>query len=50
MVEICVAGATIGALTKMIRDAKQSNKYREFKITLHCTEQPIIATTLVKAL
>ena len=46
---MCV-GATTGALTRMIRGAKQWNRCRELKMILLCTEQTIMAITLVKAI
>lgn len=49
MVENVFVGATTGALTRMIRDAMQWNRCREFKMFLLCTEQPITAIILVKA-
>jgi len=42
--------ATIDALTNMTRVVQQSNRFREFKKTLHCTGQHIMVITIAKAI
>jgi hypothetical protein len=42
-------GTTIGALTNMIKVAKQQNKYKKFKKNHFFTKQPTMAITLVES-